>query len=215
LISVTRTATRLAAGLAALTPALLLGLAGVAAAPVLALSLATNPDVPDLPGITLNGQSRSLNASMNNFAVSLIPLDNSGFNVTVGGDSSAGKSPVFKAYCPGPAACGPDAAAAYVSGGPTLAADSLTLNTGGVSWTQTGVGGSTPSYLCNSGCTIDHATAVKVASAAAALGGLTTWTTSGFSASSIALAVPTTIRRLPQAGEVYHLDLVWTLNTGP
>jgi hypothetical protein len=29
------------------------------------------------------------------------------------------------------------------------------------------------------------------------------------------LSVPTTILKPPQIGEVYHVDLVWTLTTGP
>jgi hypothetical protein len=41
-----------------------------------------------------------------------------------------------------------------------------------------------------------------------------TYQASAFSGTSIALAAPTTIRALP-ASEVYHLDLVWTLATGP
>jgi hypothetical protein len=44
---------------------------------------------------------------------------------------------------------------------------------------------------------------------------LGTWTTTGYSSSSLALSVPTTARVLTQSGEVYRLDLVWTLNTGP
>ena len=41
-----------------------------------------------------------------------------------------------------------------------------------------------------------------------------TYQTTGFTATSLALAAPTTVQALP-ANEVYHLDLVWSLNSGP
>jgi hypothetical protein len=31
----------------------------------------------------------------------------------------------------------------------------------------------------------------------------------------VTLSVPTTVRKPLQAGEVYHLDVVWTLISGP
>jgi hypothetical protein len=62
---------------------------------------------------------------------------------------------------------------------------------------------------------MDSASAVKVASQAAGVGVLATWTASGWSSSSVSLSAPTTIRVLTQAGEVYRLDLTWTLNSGP
>src|SRR6202034_2235040 len=40
------------------------------------------------------------------------------------------------------------------------------------------------------------------------------WTTTGFSATSLALNAPTTLRTLP-ASEVYRLNVIWTLSTGP
>jgi hypothetical protein len=197
----------------------LAALAGAAAipAPAGALSFGTNPNVPDFAAVTINGQSQTIHATMNSFTVSLGVIDIGGFNVTVQGDSSAGKSAVFKVYCPN-ATCGTDSGPAYVTGGATLPADSLTLDTTGGSWTETsGVGGSTPAYTaaCNSGCTIDHASAVKIASQASySIGVLATWTAS-FAANSLSLAIPTTLRKPTQAGEVYRLDLVWTLGSGP
>jgi hypothetical protein len=141
-------------------------------------------------------------------------LGSPGWNVTVKGDSSAGHSPVFKVYCPGPGACGPDAVG-YVTGGSTLPASSLTLNSTGALWT----GGllPVPSHTCNSGCKLDSATAVKVASEGAAPLGLSlgTWTASNYAANSLSLAIPTTLRVPGQAGEVYRVDLVWTLGSGP
>lgn len=61
---------------------------------------------------------------------------------------------------------------------------------------------------------MDTTTPVKVASATNAVL-LGTWTTTGYSSSSLSLSVPTTVRALTEPGEVYRLDLVWTLGTGP
>jgi hypothetical protein len=98
----------------------------------------------------------------------------------------------------------------YVSGGATLPANSLTLNSTGATWS----GIPTPAYLCNTGCNVDSATAVKIANVGT-LSVAATWTTANWSATSLALTVPTTIRTPKQAGEVYHVDLLWTLNSGP
>jgi hypothetical protein len=193
-----------------------LGVASALPAAAGALSFATAPDVPTLPAVTINGHSQTDTAQMNNFAISLGILDIGGFNVTVQGDSSGGKSAVFKVYCPN-ASCGSDSGPGYVAGGSTLPADSLTLNTTGASWTETsGLGGTTPAFTCNGGCTIDHASAVKIATQASySIGVLATWSTQNFGASSLSLAIPTTLRKPTQTGEVYRLDLVWTLNSGP
>jgi hypothetical protein len=171
----------------------------------------TSPALPTTMGtVTLNGQAQTKTAQMNNFAVNNTN-GTSGWNVTVVGDSSAGKSAVFKEYCPGPSACGSVAAGTYATGGKTLAANSLTLNTTGASWT--GGGGATPTFSCGSGCSVDRSTAIKIASAASG-GGTGLWSTSGFGTSSLSLAAPTTMRAL-SSGEQYHLDAVWSLNSGP
>jgi hypothetical protein len=194
---------------AALAAALAAG--ALAPAPALGLSFGTAPALPALPGVTLNGQAQTVSAKMNNFSVSAGILDLAGWNVTVNGDSSSGHSAVFKAYCPGPSACGSDPVG-YVSGGVTLAANSMTLNSTGASWT--GSGGTTPSFVCNSGCSVDSATPVKIATVAN-LSIAATWTTTGWSANSISVLLPTTVRTPAQSGEVYRVDLVWTLNSGP
>jgi hypothetical protein len=54
--------------------------------------------------------------------------------------------------------------------------------------------------------------AVKIASATATAGG--TWTTTGRSAASLALTVPTTLKVLPNE-EVYRANILWTLASGP
>lgn len=174
-----------------------------------AVSFSTAPNAPNLPSVTLNGQAQTINGTMANWGVTET-LIQSGWNVTVQGDTAAGKSAVFKDYCPN-ASCGPDPTG-YVAGGATLPANSLTLDSTGATWT----GGTPPrpTHTCNSGCSLDAATPVKVASSSTVVG-LSTWTTSGYGATSLALSVPTTIRRPPQTGEVYRVDLLWTLSTGP
>src|SRR5437867_2779305 len=64
-----------------------------------ALAFVTAPDVPNLPGLTLNGQAQTLNATMNNYSVVDATGSGSGWNVTVAGDSSANHSAVFAQYC--------------------------------------------------------------------------------------------------------------------
>jgi hypothetical protein len=41
-----------------------------------------------------------------------------------------------------------------------------------------------------------------------------TFQTTGYGASSLSLSAPTTVRAL-QTNEVYRVDLVWSLNSGP
>jgi hypothetical protein len=196
----------------ALACAALLAGVGVNAAPALGLvAFVTAPQLPALPGVTLNGQSQTLTARMNNFSVSAGALDLAGWNVTVNGDASAGHSAVFKLYCPGPSACGSDPVG-YVGGGATLPANSMTLNSTGASWS--GIGLAPPVYLCNLGCNVDSASAVKIADATN-LSVAATWSTANWSATSVALTVPTTVRTPAQPGELYNVDLVWTLNSGP
>jgi len=160
--------------------------------------------------VTLNGQAQPLNATMANWGVTTSGTL-SGWNVTVIGDTSAGKSAVFKRYCPN-TTCGTDSGPGYITGGATLPAGSLKLNSTSASWT--GTTGTTPSHLCNSGCSMDTTSAVKIASASTSVS-TGTWSTTGYTATSVAGTIPTTTKYLTQSGEVYHLDLVWTLATGP
>jgi hypothetical protein len=174
------------------------------------LSFATSPHVPTLPTLTLNGQAQTLNTTMNNFSVDDSTGSGSGWNVTVNGDASGGHSAVFAQYCTA-AGCG---GVGYVASGLTLAADSLTLNSTSASFTGlNGTTGTAPTYQCGSGCSVDNASAVKIVSAATGAG-MGTWQTSGFTGTSLALSAPSTIQALP-ANEVYHLDLIWSLNSGP
>jgi hypothetical protein len=178
------------------------------------LAFGTAPDVPNLPALTLNGQSQTLNAQMNNYSVSDATGSGTGWNVTVNGDSTAGKSAVFKQYCPN-ATCGSDTGPGYVSSGATLPANSLTLSSSGASFSaQNGTTGTAPTHQCTStACNVDSASVVKTVSAASGAG-MGTYLTSGYGATSLALTAPTTIKAL-QASEYYKLDLVWSLNSGP
>jgi hypothetical protein len=174
------------------------------------VSFSPAPNAPNLPTVTLDGSAQTDNATMANWGVSQT-LALSGWNVTVAGDTSAGKSAVFKQYCPN-ATCGSHTGPGYISGGHTLPSGSLTLDSSGAGWT--GNIGTTPNHLCGSGCTMDTTTPVKVANATTGVL-LGTWTTTGYSSSSLAVAVPTTIRALEEPGEVYRVDLVWTLAAEP
>jgi hypothetical protein len=192
-----------------LTVGLMLGAAlpGVAAAIV---SFNPAPNAPNLPSVTLNGGAQTDTATMANWGVAET-LSLSGWNVTVEGDTSAGKSAVFKQYCPN-ATCGAHSGPGYIAGGHTLPAGSLRLNSTGADWTGNIL--TKPSHLCNSGCDMDTTTPVKIANKGS-IGALGTWTTTGYSSSSLSVSVPTTIRALTEPGEVYRVDLVWTLSTGP
>jgi putative surface cell wall-binding protein len=173
------------------------------------LKFGTAPALPTLPAITINAHSQTPHATMTNFSVSNTLTTKSGWNITVAGQSGTGKSTVFAQYCP-KAKCGSESEG-YATGGKTLAANSLTLSSSGASFT--GGTGTAPTLQCSSACAVDSATAVKVASAATGAGE-GTWTTTGFSATSLTLNVATTLKSLP-AEEVYRVNILWTLATGP
>jgi hypothetical protein len=177
------------------------------------LAFGTAPDVPNMPPLTLNGQAQTLNAQMASYSMSDGTGSGSGWNVSVIGDTAGGKSAVFKQYCPN-ATCGSDSGPGYVGGGATLAANSLTLNSTGAAFTaQNGTTGTAPTHQCGSGCNVDSASQSKVVSAAVNAG-MGTYQANTYSATSLALNTPTTIRAL-QVNEVYRVDLVWSLNSGP
>jgi hypothetical protein len=177
------------------------------------LGFSSNPDIAALNGVTLAGQAQTTTSTMANFGVSDATGSGSGWNVTVVGDSSGGKSAVFKQYCPN-ATCGTDTGPGYISSSPqTLAANSLTLNSTGASFSaQNGTTGTAPTHSCNSGCFIDSAAPVKVVSAASGAG-MGTYQTN-YAASALSLATPSNTKIL-QSNEVYRVDLVWSLNSGP
>jgi hypothetical protein len=175
-----------------------------------AFEFSAAPKLPVLTAVTLNGKAQTVNTTMTNFAVIDTRGTKSGWNVTVAGQSGAGKSAVFAQYCP-KATCGADVEG-YVAAGQKMAANSLTLNSTGAKFT--GGAGAAPTLPCSAGCKVDTAVAVKIATAATGGAGESTWTTTGFSATSLALAVPTTLRALKNE-EVYRVNILWTLATGP
>jgi hypothetical protein len=179
------------------------------------LAFTTVPDAAAFPALTLNGQAQTLNAQMGNFGVNDATGSGSGWNVTVAGDNTGGKSAVFKQYCTNAGGCGAHPLG-YVTSGYTLAQDSITLNSTGAGFSaQNGTTGVAPTHQCNLGCFVDAAPAspVKVVSAASGAG-MGSYLTTSYSATSLAAAAPSTVQAL-LANEVYRIDLLWTLGTGP
>jgi WxL domain surface cell wall-binding len=177
------------------------------------LSFSAKPEMPTLSSITLNGEAQKTNSTMTNFGVTDATGSGSGWKVTVEGQSGTKKSAAFAQYCP-TATCGTDAEG-YVTGGATLAANSLTLNSTGASFAaQKESTGTAPELKCNpSACNVDSATAVKIASAAEKAG-MGTFGTTAWSASSLTLSTPSTLKAMSN-GELYRVNLLWTLSTGP
>jgi hypothetical protein len=177
------------------------------------LSFSTVPALPPtLSSITLNGAAQTTNSTMTNFGVADATGSGSGWNATVAGQAGSEKSAVLAQYCP-TATCGTDTKG-YVPSGATLAANSLTLNSIGASFAaQSGTTGTAPTLQCSTACNVDSASAVKIGSAAASAG-MGTWLTTAFGATSLALSTPSTLKALSN-GEVYCVNLLWTLSTGP
>jgi hypothetical protein len=183
----------------------------------------TNPDVPNFSTVTLNATAQTINATMNAWGGEDATGTGAGWNVNVIGDSSATKSAVFKEYCTdGTATNGCNTA---VSGGPgpgyvtttpqTLAANSLKLNSTGAGFTALGgTTGTAPTHSCAALCNVDSASAVKIASAAVNAG-MGDYAANGYSGTSLALSIPTTVKAIGTGNKVYHVDLIWTMATGP
>jgi hypothetical protein len=173
------------------------------------LTFNTSPLLGTLSALTLNGRTQTTTTSttLNDFAVTSSGT-NAGWNMTVASVTGAGKSSVFKEYCPN-ATCGSDTGPGYVTGGYTLPADSLTINTTGAS--ISGGTGTKPAFQCGSGCNVDTTTATKILSATTAAS-LAEWTAAG--TSTLTLTTPANLHKL-QTNETYRINLVWTLNSGP
>jgi hypothetical protein len=190
---------------------LILALLPAAAQGLLELRFLAPPALPSLPTLTLNARAQTLATTMTPFSVEDLRLTKAGWNLTAQGQSGSGKSPVFAPYCP-KAKCG-SVAEGYVPEGQPLAAESLTLNSTGASFS----GGllTAPTLQCPGSCALDSPTPVKVASEASGpLAGEGLWTAGGFSPSSLSLNTPATLRTLPNE-EVYRANILWTLSTGP
>jgi hypothetical protein len=177
------------------------------------LAFATAPDAPNLPGLTLNGQAQTLLGTMNNFSVDDSSGAAAGWNVTVNGDTGGGKSAVFAQYCPIASCGGGHTGPGYVGSGFTLGANSLTISSTGAGFSAlNGTTGTAPTHACGAGCFVDAAAPVKVISAASGAGMGTYQAT--YAASNLSFSAPSTIKAL-QTSEVYRIDLLWTLSSGP
>jgi hypothetical protein len=188
-----------------------------------ALAFDVAPDVPAMPALTLTGSPQTLNTTMSSWSVNDPTGTGAGWNVTVQGDGTPGKSAVFKEYCTDGAApngCDTAVSAApgpgYVTTAPqTFAANSLTLTSTSAGFA--GLAGSTgtaPTHSCGSACNVDSATPVKVASAAINAG-MGTWQGNTYSPTSLGLAAPTTVKAIGTGNKVYRTDLTWTLSSAP
>jgi len=174
------------------------------------VAFTTAPTLGNLSAVTLNGQAQTTTTTWN-LTTSPFKITssgtNNGWNLTVQGNAPAG-SAVFKQYCPN-ASCGTDTGPGYIAGGYTLPANSLTINTASAGWTTAGT---KPTYQCNAAaCNVDSASAVKVVSATTGVA-LGAWQASG--SATLSLATPTTLHKL-QTNEVYRVNLLWTVSTGP
>jgi WxL domain surface cell wall-binding len=177
-----------------------------------ALTFSAKPEMPTLSSVTLNGEAQKTNTTMTNFGVTDATGSGAGWKVTVEGQSGTKKSAVFAQYCPN-ATCGSNSEG-YVTGGATLPANSLTLSSTGASFVaQKESGGTAPELKCSTACNVDSASAVKIASAAEKAG-MGTFATTGWGASSLTLSTPSTLKALTN-GEVFRVNLLWTLSTGP
>ncbi len=175
-----------------------------------ALSFSTAPAMPTLTSITLNGFTQTTNTMMTNFAVADSTGSGAGWNVTVSGLTGTSYSAVFKQYC-GEAKCGTDSGPGYVSSpGYMLSERSLTLNSAGAKFSPEAAA---PTYKCSTGCFVDAGSATTVVEAAVG-SGVGTFTTSSWSGTSLSLATPASLHVL-QGKELYRVNLLWTLNSGP
>jgi hypothetical protein len=174
------------------------------------LTFASAPALPTLTSVTINAKTQTIYSTMTNLSISDTRVTKSGWNLTVQGTSGTGKSAVFAQYCP-KAKCGGESEG-YIAGGKALPAKSLKLSSTGASFT--GGSGSAPTFQCSTACNVDSATAVKIVSAASGGAGEGTWTSTGLSVKSLQLSILTTLRALP-AEEVYRVNLLWTLASGP
>jgi hypothetical protein len=195
----------------ALIAAMLATFASVDNAGATALTFSTAPVLGNLTALTLNGQKQTTTTTttLHNFAITSSGTNN-GWNMTVASVSGGANSPVFKEYCPN-ATCGADTGPGYVPAGYTLPADSLTLDTAAAS--ITGAGATKPAFQCGVSpfCDVDTTTPTKIVSASTS-SSLTTWTSSGNSI--LTLTTPANLHKL-LTNEVYRVNLVWTLNSGP
>lgn len=179
------------------------------------LGFGSPPVASEPPRLVLSAPTEAQKMQINDFSVTDATGSGGGWNITVSGARGPGKSPVFKQYCPS-IACGKDSGPGYVPGGEALPPNSLTLNSTGASFSAQGDStGKPPSQQCDHGCFVDTPPGLPTKIVSAPSGaGMGTFRTTGWSSSSLSLAAPRTVLALT-AGEVYRLDLVWSLDNGP
>lgn len=172
--------------LAAALATILLGAAVLA--PLAAGSLTiTNPLVADFAGVTLDGTAQTRTATLAGFSVTDSTVPGPGWNVTV-------QATRFTEYSAG----------AYVAGGKTLPAGSLTMPAPTV--TANGTSSPPPTIQPGAPWAIDTAGAVKIASAAVGEG----MGQYDFGAVTLSLTVP------PNAyARTYRSDITVSAVTGP
>jgi putative surface cell wall-binding protein len=154
------------------------------------LSFAASPAAPDAPSFSLDGRAQTLSSQMDSITVTDATGTGVGWNLTVSGG--------------------------YADGGAVLTAGALTLDSSGAGFTpEVGSTGAKPTHQCDSGCFLDAPPASPSKIVAAASGtGMGSFRTTDFSSSSLRLVVSGSARSLPP-GELYRVDLSWSLNTGP
>lgn len=185
-----------------------------------ALEFATAPALPVLTGVTLNGEAQSTHTNMTNFKVKDARGTGVGWHVSVSSRPTVGTtvSEKFKEYCESASVCGANAAERYVAGGKELEANSLTLNATGGTFSPSDANVPTYTAECLAGCTIDtpEGTPHKVVSAAVNKGmGKYETAFNNAEPHGLMLATPMNLATLPNANEVYRVDVVWTLATLP
>jgi len=186
-----------------------------------ALEFTAAPALPlSLTGVTLNGEAQSTHTNMTNFTVKDARGTGVGWHVSVSSRATVGTtvSEKFKEYCESVSVCGANAAEHYVAGGKELEANSLTLNAAGGTFSPADANVPTYTAECLAGCTIDtpEGSPHKVLSAAVNKGmGKYATVFSNAEPHGLMLATPMNLATLPNANEVYRVDVVWTLATLP
>ncbi len=172
------------------------------------LSFLEAPALPTLTGVTITGEAQTTNTTMTNFKVRDSTGSGSGWHVSVSGHEGSGLRTRFTQYCP-EVACG---TVGYVGGGANLSANSLKLVSSGATFEPST---NAPTYECAVGCFIDtgNETANKIVSAAENKG-MGTYKTKNWGAESLQLSTPAELAALP-AHEIYRVDVLWTLSSGP
>ena len=171
------------------------------------------PGVPPAP-LGVSERPESVSTRMADFAVTDASGSRQGWSITVSGDRGRDRSPVLRQYCPS-SSCGDHPGPGYVADGLTLPPNSLTLDSSGARFRGSGDAAKPPRNSCGQTCFIDTAptSPSKIAEARAG-SGAGAFESSGFDDSSFRLVAPNRSKALPR-GEIYRIDISWSLNTGP